>query len=124
MPEPVIVASTFVLAVLDLEVSRTFYTQKLGFVEDLRVEGWSFLSRGACKLRLGDCPGIRPMSDVPDHSWFAYLHIQHATSLYEEIVRNGVEVWHPLADKPWGMREFAIVTPDGHRIVFGETLPV
>jgi len=34
-----------------------------------------------------------------------------------------VEVWHPLADKPWGMREFAIVTPDGHRIVFGETVP-
>jgi hypothetical protein len=24
--------------------------------------------------------------------------------------------------KPWGMREFAVVTPDGHRIVFGEKL--
>jgi len=35
---------------------------------------------------------------------------------------RGVELWHPLADKPWGMREFAIVTPDGHRIVFGEVL--
>ncbi|MFO0876293.1 MAG: hypothetical protein U0840_02885 [Gemmataceae bacterium] len=29
---------------------------------------------------------------------------------------------HPLAAKPWGMREFAIVTPDGHRIVFGEEM--
>jgi hypothetical protein len=34
-----------------------------------------------------------------------------------------VEVWHPLADEPWGVREFAIVTPDGHRIVFGEEVP-
>jgi hypothetical protein len=33
-----------------------------------------------------------------------------------------VEFWHPLGDKPWGMREFAIVTPDGHRIVFGEEM--
>jgi hypothetical protein len=27
-----------------------------------------------------------------------------------------------LQDKSWGMREFAVVTPDGHRIVFGEEL--
>jgi hypothetical protein len=33
-----------------------------------------------------------------------------------------VDIWHALGDKPWGMREFAVVTPDGHRIVFGERL--
>ena len=64
------------------------------------------------------------MSDAQDHSWFAYLHVQDAAQLYNEIVENRVEIWHELADKPWGMREFAIVTPDGHRIVFGEKLPV
>ena len=119
-----ILTATFVLAVNDLEVSRQFYMEKLGFAEDLSVDGWSFLSRGACKLRIGDCPGIRPMSDASDHSWFAYLHVQDALTLYNEILNKGVEIWHELADKPWGMREFAIVTPDGHRIVFGEKLPV
>jgi uncharacterized glyoxalase superfamily protein PhnB len=64
------------------------------------------------------------MTQAPDHSWFAYLHVRDAAGLYAETVRNGVEIWHPLADKPWGQREFAIVTPDGHRIVFGEKLPV
>lgn len=120
MPE--ILASTFVLAVQDLPASRRFYREKLGFVEDLAVDGWAFLSRGACRLRLGHCPDALPMSRTPDHSWFAYLHVQDAAGLYREVVANGVEVWHPLDDKPWGMREFAIVTPDGHRIVFGETL--
>jgi catechol 2,3-dioxygenase-like lactoylglutathione lyase family enzyme len=119
-----ILTSTFVLAVADLEASRSYYVEKLGFVEDLRVDGWSFLSRGACRLRLGDCPGIKPMADAPDHSWFAYLHVRDAPQLYAEFVGNGVEIWHALADKPWGMREFAIVTPDGHRIVFGETVGV
>ncbi len=119
-----ILASTFVLAVNDLELSKKFFMEKLGFAENMSVDGWSFLSRGACKLRLGDCPGIRPMSDAQDHSWFAYLHVQDAAQLYNEIVENRVEIWHELADKPWGMREFAIVTPDGHRIVFGEKLPV
>ena len=64
------------------------------------------------------------MSKTQDHSWFAYLHVRDCAGLYEEVVAKGVEIWHRLADKPWGMREFAVVTPDGHRIVFGERLPV
>jgi catechol 2,3-dioxygenase-like lactoylglutathione lyase family enzyme len=121
MPE--ILTVTFVLSVRDLAASKRFYLEKLGFAEDFSVDGWAFLSRGACQLRLGHCPEARPMSEAPDHSWFAYLHIRDAAGLYAEAVRNSVELWHPLADKPWGMREFAIVTPDGHRIVFGEKLP-
>jgi catechol 2,3-dioxygenase-like lactoylglutathione lyase family enzyme len=118
-----ILLSTHVLAVNDLAASKRFYVEKLGFTEDLSVEGWAFLSRGACRLRLGDCPDATPMSRNQDHSWFAYLHVHDARGLYEETVRNGVEIWHHIADKPWGMREFAIVTPDGHRIVLGEKLP-
>lgn len=117
-----ITMSTFVLAVKDLESSKKFYMDKLGFTEDFSVDGWAFLSRGACKLRLGDCPDAMPMSEARDHSWFAYLHAQDAAGLYQEFVGKGVEIWHKLEDKPWGMREFAIVTPDGHRIVFGERL--
>lgn len=119
-----ILTSTFVLAVRDLAASKKFYLEKLGFTEDFNVEGWAFLSRGACRLRLGHCPDAVPMSKNQDHSWFAYLHVLDAADLYAETVRKGVDIWHPLADKPWGMREFAVVTPDGHRIVFGEQLPV
>lgn len=118
-----IVGATFVLAVLDLDVSRRFYIDRLGFTEDRRVEGWAFLSRGACRLRLGHCPDAVPMAQTPDHSWFAYLHVRDAAGFYAEVVRKGVEIWHHLAAKPWGMREFAIVTPDGHRLVFGEPWP-
>ena len=62
------------------------------------------------------------MSQAQDHSWFAYLHVRDAADLYHECLAHGVDIWHSLADKPWGLREFAIVTPDGHRIVFGERL--
>ena len=120
MPE--ILASTFVLAVRDLAASKRFYLEKLGFAEDFSVDGWAFLSRGACKLRLGHCPDATPMSQAQDHSWFAYLHIHDASSLYRDCLARDVDIWHPLADQPWGMREFAVVTPDGHRIVFGERL--
>jgi len=120
--QPDITTATFVLAVNDLEASRAFYIDKLGFTEELRVEGWSFLRRGACRLRLGDCPDAQPMSENQDHSWFAYLHVSDARALCREAMGHGVQIWQSLRDTPWGMREFAIVTPDGHRIVFGEPL--
>lgn len=115
-----ITTCTFVLAVNDLEASREFYCQKLGFTEDFSVEGWSFLSRDACKLRLGHCADALPVSTCQDHAWFAYLHVRDISDLYEEVLKQKVQIWHKLEAKPWGMREFAIVTPDGHRIVFGE----
>jgi len=76
-----VVASTFVLAVNDLEMSKRFYLDKLGFVEDFCVPGWAFLSRGACQLRIGDCPDAIPMSKTQDHSWFAYRHVTDTASL-------------------------------------------
>ena len=84
MPE--ILESTFVLSVNDLEASRRFYVDQLDFVEDLCVEGWSFLSRGACKLRLGHCPDALPMSKAQDHSWFAYLQVKDISGLYQQTV--------------------------------------
>jgi catechol 2,3-dioxygenase-like lactoylglutathione lyase family enzyme len=122
MNQPNIIASTFVLAVNDLEATKAFYVEKLGFVEEFSVEGWTFIRRGDCKLRIGHCPDAVPMTKCQDHSWFAYLHVHDARGFFAEVVNNGVEVWHNLDDKPWGMREFAIVTPDGHRIVFGESI--
>lgn len=118
MPE--IAAATFVLAVNDLDASRDFYCRKLGFSEDFAVDGWSFLRRGSCRLRLGHCADALPMSKCQDHSWFAYLHVTGIADLYAELVQNDVEIWHRLEARPWGMREFGVVTPDGHRIVFGE----
>jgi catechol 2,3-dioxygenase-like lactoylglutathione lyase family enzyme len=120
MPE--IFKSTFVLSVTDLNQSVAFYRDVLGFDEEMRVAGWSFLRRGECRLRIGDCPGTAPMSAAPDHAWFAYLHVSDAAGLYAAVVGAGATVWHVIEDKPWGMREFGILTPDGHRIVFGEDL--
>ncbi len=97
-------AATFVLAVNDLERSVRFYVDQLGFDEDFQVDGWAFLSRGACRLRLGHCPDAVPMSQAQDHSWFAYLHVDNAQALYREVLQKGVEIWHPLGDKPWGLR--------------------
>ena len=45
-----------------------------------------------------------------------------AAALYAEYRAAGAEFIQPLADKPWGMREFGVRTVDGHRIMFGQEL--
>lgn len=59
------------------------------------------------------------MSKCPDHSLIIQAVVVDAVSLYEELKANGFAVSEP-EDKPWGQREFAVLTPDGHRIMFSQ----
>jgi len=123
MTDTLITEARWVLAVTDLARSSRWYREVLGFSTDFEVPGWTFMSRGACRLRLGHCADVPPMSATPDHSWMLYLTVHGIDALYAHCRRQGATLWHDLQDKPWGLREFALVTPDGHRIVLGERLP-
>ena len=118
------IASRFVLAVRNLRISTDFYMNVLGFKRDFGDEsdGWSFLSRNSVRLMLGECVDEVPASELNNHSYFAYMNVTSVDDLFNEIVANGgVPTSHPT-NKQWGLREFSITTPDGHRIMFGETL--
>ena len=116
--------SRCVLAVRDLRASTRFYIDVLGFHRDFGDEsgGWSFLSRDAFKVMLGECPAEKPASELGDHSYVAYLIVEGLDQLYQELAARGAQVVSPPVDEPWGLREFGIRTPDGHRIRFGEPL--
>jgi catechol 2,3-dioxygenase-like lactoylglutathione lyase family enzyme len=111
-----------VLAVPDLEKSVAFYRNLLGFTLYFQVEGWAFLSRDQFRLMLGECPDAIPANETGDHSYFAYVTVDAVDELYLEFLKNGVSGVQKPADKPWRMREFAIRTPDGHRITFGQEM--
>jgi predicted enzyme related to lactoylglutathione lyase len=94
----------------------------LGFRRDFGdgSDGWCFLSRDAFKIMLGECAGEKPASELGDHSYVAYLIVEGVDQFHAEVAERGAEVWSPPATEPWGLREFSIRTPDGHRIRFGE----
>jgi uncharacterized glyoxalase superfamily protein PhnB len=119
---PRIVNSRSVLAVRDLALSTRFYIDVLGFQRDFGdgSDGWSFLSRDNFRVMLGECADEQPAGDTGNHSYYAYLVVEGLDELYAEVSQRGAEILSKPANKPWGLREFGVRTPDGHRIMFGQ----
>lgn len=111
-----------VLAVNDLNASDKYFIEKLGFTLNSRIGGWSFLSLGDFHLMVGDCRGEMLAKDTNNHAYFAYVNCEGLDELFNEYKERGVEFTQTIADKPWGLREFGVVTPEGHRIMFGQEI--
>ena len=118
-----IVNSRCVLAVRDRDVSTRYYVDVLGFRRDpIDAEGWSFLTRDSFRVMLGECANERPAGELGDHSYFAYWNVEGVDEFYRELVAKGALVTSEPTDKPWGLREFGLRTPDGHRITCGQLI--
>lgn len=117
-----VVHTRHVLAVKDLKVEAAYYIDKLGFERDFTAPGWEFLSFGDFKVMLGECTDALLARDTGDHSWFAHALVENVDDVYAEFNQRGAEIISPIGDKPWGIRDFCVLTPDGHRIVFGQLI--
>ena len=115
-----------ILAVQDLEVSTGFWMRTLGFTRDFGdgSDGWSWLSRDGFAVGLGECANEPAASTLGDHSYVAYVTVDDVDALYDELSARGASMHSPPVTKPWGMREFAVRTPDGHRMTFGAEVSI
>lgn len=118
---PKILQNHFVLAVHDLEQSSRFFLD-LGFEVVNRPDGWIFVKRDNCMIMLGECPDALRASELGDHSYFGYLLVDEIDEYYQEVRARGVEIMSPIANKPWGLREFGVRSPEGHRMTIGQVI--
>jgi catechol 2,3-dioxygenase-like lactoylglutathione lyase family enzyme len=119
-----ILQNHYVLAVHDARRSADFFVQMLGFRVVAQPPGWVFVAKDNCMIMLGQCPDDMPASALGCHSYFGYFRVADADSYYRELKSKGADVVSEIADKPWGMREFALRTPDGHRLTIGHPVSV
>ncbi len=117
-----VIHTRHVLAVKDLSISAAYFKDKLGFELDFTAPGWKFLSFGIFKVMLGECKDALWAHETGDHSWFAHVLVENVDEVYEEFMERGAEILSNIGNKPWGIREFSTVTPDGHRIAFGQLI--
>jgi catechol 2,3-dioxygenase-like lactoylglutathione lyase family enzyme len=113
----------FVLAVPDFDRSAAYFRDVLGFRvlwED--ATDWRLVERNSVRIMLGNCPNALPPSELGSHNWFGYLSVDDVDALHGELTARGAACSAP-ADTGYGMREFVVTTPDGHRILFGQDVP-
>lgn len=112
-----------VLAVHDLERSAEWYRRVLGCTRSNPDPGnWVFCTKGTVTFMLGRCPDVPPASSLGDHSYVAYLIVDQVDDFYANALAEDAEILKPPTDEPWGRREMALRSPDGHRFMLGQSL--
>lgn len=113
----------YVTAVHDVAKSQAYFVDKLAFEPlDIDAPGWRFVQRGTARFDMGECIGVPEAKTLGDHSWIARIFVDGLDEYHAEIAPRGAEILNGPTDKPWGLREMAVRTPDGHRIMFCEVI--
>ena len=122
MTKPEITGLNFVLAVPDAMATARWWVDVMKFDALRDLGGWVFVKRGNCMIMLGTCPDAYPVPDLGDHQYFGYIEFDDVDAYFDGIDRDKAEVIKPPRTEEWNMREFAVRTPDGHRVMFGQDL--
>lgn len=106
----------------DLDSASAFY-QSLGFHLGARYPTYAILQRGALELHLSLFEALEPKTNCSA----AYLRLEDAQALHRQATAlglggQGIPRITVLEDQPWGMREFALVDPDGNLLRVGQEL--
>jgi uncharacterized glyoxalase superfamily protein PhnB len=107
------------LEVDDLAPAAAFLRDVLGFeVEvDEPEMGLMLLRRDAVELALvrSATPGVNATAAV-------YIGITGVDDLHEQCAARGARIVADLTDHPWGLRDFVVEMPGGHRLALGERI--
>jgi predicted enzyme related to lactoylglutathione lyase len=112
------------LFVEDMGESTSFYRRVLGF-EVIREEPRDYAS-----LRSGDILlGIGPISRLPEREGYftrgiasqrrglgveIVMEVDDLSAAHRRVLASGHPVFEPPQQRPWGLRDFRIVDPDGY----------
>lgn len=110
----------------DVQDSIQFYTGVLGFQVANRMDtvgksGWASLHNGNVQLMLASPDYIpEPQKSQGRYSQaMYYFYPEDVKGLHAQIRLSGIEV-SDLAVRFYGMKEFEMLDPSGHVLVFGQ----
>jgi catechol 2,3-dioxygenase-like lactoylglutathione lyase family enzyme len=83
--------------------------------------GYAILRRGSVELHFFTHKELVPA----ESSAGCYIRVTDVESFYRacsssQLPRTGIPRMEGLEDKPWGLREFAVIDPDGNLVRIGQ----
>ena len=106
-----------VLASLNIAKTIAFYKTILGFDKlGYMDENYAVIGRDKVEIHFWKCD-----NKIHPENTSCYIYVQDINTLYKEMKHAGVVHPNgPIEDKPYGIREFAILDQDGNLIKFGQ----
>lgn len=112
----------------NIKVSFNFYTETLDFkvirAPDSDPESfmsmYAFLERDGSFVHLSEHSGDGVFGNV------IYIRVKDLNAIYNKFVKSGLKTQEKAGitmepvTQTWGMKEFAILDPDGNRLTFGQ----
>jgi catechol 2,3-dioxygenase-like lactoylglutathione lyase family enzyme len=112
-----------ILPARDLNETRAFY-ERLGFQAagwwPTEFGGYAILHRGDLNMHFFSFKDISPAQNYAQCYW----RVNDVDALYAEfraagLSRSGTPRLESVEDKPWGMREFSVIDPNGNLVRIG-----
>jgi uncharacterized glyoxalase superfamily protein PhnB len=106
----------------EFEVSKAFY-QAIGFAMPWSDDDLAYFDAGACSFLLQRFFVEEHARNMQMHLLVENVDDWHAHLVSQDIAaRFGVEVGEP-SDRPWAMRDFTLIDPDGVLWRIAQNLP-
>jgi catechol 2,3-dioxygenase-like lactoylglutathione lyase family enzyme len=92
-----------------------YYRDVLGFKINYQQDDLGVMDRDAITVLL--------IARTPEHKGIGgfEVYIPNADALYEELLAKGARILGPPVSRPWGLRDFRVIDPEGNRITFAQT---
>ena len=101
--------------VSNVDVAVQHYTTVLGFAQSFRYGTYAGLTFGPCELHVTDPGEARQIAGAGS----AYLLCEEVDSYFAKVKAAGARLKNEPADRPYGMRDFAVFDVDGNQVSFG-----
>ena len=110
------------LAVHEMDRMVQFYVHTLGFKQMVMNPGYVLLHRGALiiGLKTDDLLWHPALTEQPRDEVIRgigvelVLEVSDIEQFYTHIQQAGITIQEPLTDRPWGVKDFRILDPEGY----------
>ncbi len=110
------------LPMRDKNVTREFYTNKLGFTEygSADYDGYLMMEKDLIQIHFFEFKALVPKENYGQ----VYIRTDNIDHFYQSLLdrKTTIHPNGPLEIKPWGQKEFSLLDPDSNLLTFGENI--
>ena len=110
------------LPMRDKNVTREFYTNKLGFTVygSADYDGYLMMEKDLIQIHFFEFKAL----DLKENYGQVYIRTDNIDHFYQSLLdrKTTIHPNGPLEIKPWGQKEFSLLDPDSNLLTFGESV--